>query len=161
MSLESDANRLKKGSFSFYDIDLEQLEVLARERRRERETDLQKRAMHIGTLFVSIEAGPTDRQQDLYGNWESRDMAEEIRRWVIVALDWLERHGHALSTSSSSQVLTSILSALATNAPQRGGSVPSPTSPQGIELQQKEEPDDAFIGGSVLSSLNLDESPLI
>ena len=157
-----DANRLKKGSFSFYDIDLDQLEVLARERKRERETDLQKRAMHIGALFVSIESGPTNRNTNLYGNWESSDMAEEIRRWVVLAIDWLERHGHPINGGSSSQMLTSVLGLLAANTPtQTGGTVPTLASSSSHEAVQAEPESDAYISGSALSSLNLDESPLI
>lgn len=159
--MEADANRLKKGSFSFYDIDLDQLEVLARERKRERETDLQKRAMHIGSLFVSIESGPTNRSTNLYGNWTSEDMAEEIRRWVVLAIDWLERNGQPINAGGSSQLLTSVLGLLATNAPTQTSSVAPALASLSSQEAVQEPGANVFISGSTLSSLNLDETPLI
>jgi hypothetical protein len=163
MSLDTDQGRLRKGSFSFYEETLQQLERLAEQRKQEKDTDLQKIALQIGTIFLSMSKGRLDPTTGRIGHWNVDDLAEDLRQWVLLGSDWLERHGHPIN-SGSPQAFTSLLGALAMNMsgslPQ-GATQPTAVAPPSVPEELEEPPVEAMIGGNVLSSLNLDESPML
>ena len=148
-----DQGRLRKGSFSFYESTMQQIEALAEQRKRERDTDLQKQALDIGSLFLSIKGAP-DRQTGRYGNWQAEDLAEELRPWVLLGLDWLERHGHRITSSGVSPAAIEAL--LGARTHMASGPEPSPT-----KKRTEEERPEAIIDANVLSALNLDDSPML
>ncbi len=163
MSLDTDQGRLRKGSFSFYEETLQQLEKLAEQRKQEKDTDLQKIALQIGTLFLSMSKGRLDPATRRIGYWNVDDLADDLRQWVLLGNDWLERHGHPISPGSST-TLTSLLGALAMNMggpSQQGVTQPTDMVPAPVIEEREEPPAEVMIGGNVLSSLNLDESPML
>lgn len=146
---EEEQGRKRKGSFSFSETILDQLKKLAEQRKLEKETELQRQALKIGAFFLSIEGGP-DRGTGLYGNWDEAELAENLRPWVIISLDWLNRHGHSIS--SSSPELTSLLTHLAQS------STPFRNTPSQHNEDTKAE---AIISANSLQAMGIEDDPIL
>lgn len=146
--------RLRKGSYSFYEKDMLQLEALAAQRGRKKDTDLQKEAMHSGVLIESIREEP-DPVSGKYGNLKAEDIVKMIRPLIVQAADWLAQQGHPIHPPAAD--LSALLGALVgkANVPQPGVA-PSPNA----AYQAGQPTEGAFIRGSVLDNLGLDDDPV-
>ena len=156
-SPDSPGGRLRKGSYSFYEEDMLQLEELARQRKRKKDTDLQKEAMHSGTLIETIREEP-DPITGKYGNLEVKDLVKMIRPLIVTGADWLAQQGYPLTPSGGAEALTTLLGALAV---QGVGGGPQTSLPMRREPEQDRQAEGPFIRGNVLENLGLDDDPVL
>jgi hypothetical protein len=84
---EKESSYTRKITAYPWESTLDQIDTLARLRRRELPGTIQRLAMHIGTLFLSIqgERGPNGN----YGLWSDTIIREQIHAWVLLGADWL------------------------------------------------------------------------
>jgi len=93
-----------------WEMTLDQIDALARQRRREQPADLQRLAMHIGALFISIQG---ERGTDgFYGLWSMDTIQEQIRSWVAIGNDWLTEQGRPLTSPGADGSFTALLQVL-------------------------------------------------
>jgi hypothetical protein len=98
-----------------YAEDVEQLQALARQRKRQDWSELAREALHDGTAFAGIKGEP-DRESGTYGTLSAKDLAELVYLLTGQGIMWLERHG--LSITSPSEQVLALVEAIA-----RGGSL--------------------------------------
>ena len=104
---------------------IEHLAALGQQRDRERESELQRQAMHIGSLFLAIAGEPGSDGR--YGLFSVEQLARQIRPYVVAAADWLQQQGYPLQSMHAPAVDASFASAFM-ELLQRG------TVPQGAGL---------------------------
>ena len=130
MEKDSSSNTRKITAYPFEET-LQEIAAIAEQRQREKETDLQRRAMHIGSLFIAIseEAGQGGR----YGTRSPEKLAELIRPYVVMAIDWLQEHGHPVRLVGESATLTTLLE-LMTRSGTLAGAPTNGTSANGASM---------------------------
>jgi hypothetical protein len=125
--------------------------ALAAQREREKESELYRDAVDIGSLFLAIdgESGP----DGCYGALSVEELAKRIRPKVVMALDWLAQHGHPMPGGNSG--LETLLGLL------QQGVVPS-ASPGALSSPTTPSPDlsevpDLVLSESVETALGIEE----
>jgi hypothetical protein len=149
---------------------LEQIDALARQRRREQPADLQRLAMSIGALFISIqgERGPDGK----YGLWSDTMIQEQIRSWVAIGDDWLAEQGRPLHSRRGDGSLAPFPEVLTP----RGSSMEGVTFPSGerfstlangslaggkSENDARAEAKDFVLDAAIGADLNLDDNEIL
>src|SRR5713226_3788681 len=81
----------------FWQVDLDLLAAVARQRGREPVASLRRAALHVGSLIVAA-SGPPDRETSLYGTYTAEELAEELASsLLIIAVHFLERQGYSVT----------------------------------------------------------------
>lgn len=156
-------NRLRRGTYSFYESTVAHLEQLSAQRLRERDTDLLRQALHVGSLFVSL-LGEADPASGNFGLYSTDELAVLLRPWVVIALDWLEQHGHPIANEAAAAVnikaLFSLLCSLGTSDFQQDQTAQRTAVVEGTGPLTSPGAG-AVISGDVLASLKLDDDPIV
>jgi hypothetical protein len=117
----SDGTKKKRITLWVYLEDVEQLQALARQRRRQDWSELAREALHDGTTFTAIKGEP-DRASGKFGNLDETELAELVYLLTGQGTMWLERHG--TSIASPSEKVLALVEALL-----RSGSLPGAAAP--------------------------------
>lgn len=93
------AAKKKRITLWVYSEDVDQLQALARQRKRQDWSELAREALHDGITFTSIKGAP-DRASGKYGNLDETDLAELVYLLTGQGIMWLERHGTPIASPS-------------------------------------------------------------
>lgn len=132
------------------------IKALASQRRREKESELYRDAADIGSLFLAIDGEPGENGR--YGALSGEDLARRIRAKVVMALDWLAQHGHAIQTGGSVHGLEALLGLL-----QQGGVATTPSVvtplpvPAAVDLS---DVPDLVLPDTVATALGIEEEDI-
>ncbi len=106
------------------------LTALAKDRGRDRDADLARQALYIGSLFICIQDGPN--ADGLYGGmFTPAQVADQIRASVVLGADWLAKQGQPISSGGNLGVLLELLGQHQAQLPAR--------SPEAFEPDYSEE----------------------
>jgi hypothetical protein len=100
----------RKATLYPFEQTLTLLTRLAQDRGRERDSDLARQALSIGSLFVAIQGGLGS--DGLYGGvFSPAEVAAHIRGYVVIGADWLALQGQPITVGGGS--LAALLELLA------------------------------------------------
>jgi hypothetical protein len=116
-----DGAKKKRITLWVYLEDVDQLQALARQRKRQDWSELAREALHDGTVFTAIKGEP-DRASGKFGNLEEKDLAELVYLLTGQGTMWLERHG--TSISSPSEKVLALVEALLRSGSLAGAAAP-------------------------------------
>jgi hypothetical protein len=119
-----DGTKKKRITLWVYLEDVEQLQALARQRRRQDWSELAREALHEGTTFTAIKGEP-DRASGRFGNLDETDLAELVYLLTGQGIMWLERHGTPIA--SPSEKVLALVEAFLRSGSSAGAAAPGKT----------------------------------